>query len=286
MSLKTAVLVKQVPDTTAVTDKAMKSDGTLNRAALPAVFNPEDLNALEMALEVRERFGGMVTVMTMGPPGAAEILRDCLYRGADRVVLITDRKFAGADTLATSYVLCKAVEKIGPVDLVFCGRQAIDGNTAQVGPQLAEKLAVNQITYVETIEDVSGGKITAWRGFEAGRERVRAALPVLVTVPDGANIPGPPSAKKIMKYRKARSEKELTDADAPGRLRARGLLIETLGAEDLDVDPAACGLSGSPTRVKKIESVVLKGKDFKKIAPTDAGIRELLQELIEDYTFD
>src|SRR5512143_223723 len=121
------VLVKQVPDTRRVTGEVMTKDGTMNRAALPAIFNPEDLNALEMALQVRERYGGQVTVVTMGPPQAAEVLREALYRGADKVVLLTDRKFAGADTLATSYALQRAVEKLGRFDLIFCGRQAIDG---------------------------------------------------------------------------------------------------------------------------------------------------------------
>jgi hypothetical protein len=148
--IHSAVLVKQVPDTHNITGEVMTKDGTMNRGALPAIFNPEDLNALEMALEIKERTGGTVTVITMGPPKAANILRDCLFRGADRVILLTDRKFAGADTLATSYVLQCAVQKAGPFDLVLCGRQAIDGDTAQVGPQTAEKLGIPQITYAET----------------------------------------------------------------------------------------------------------------------------------------
>ncbi|MCP4716296.1 MAG: electron transfer flavoprotein subunit beta/FixA family protein, partial [Deltaproteobacteria bacterium] len=154
MSLSIVVLIKQVPDTTAVTSKAMKADGTLNRAALPAVFNPEDLNALEMALQIRDNYGGSVWALSMGPPKAADILREALFRGVDRAVLITDRAFAAADTLATSYVLARAVQKIDAVDLVLCGRQAIDGNTAQVGPQLADKLGINQLTYVEKIEEI------------------------------------------------------------------------------------------------------------------------------------
>src|SRR5512137_1951046 len=155
------VLVKQVPDTRHVTGEVMTKDGTMNRGALPAVFNPEDLNALEMALQVRERYGGHVTVVTMGPSQAAEVLREALYRGADRVVLLTDKKFAGADTLATSYALKCAIQKVGNYDLVFCGRQAIDGDTAQVGPQVAEKLGLPQITYAEAILRIAEGEVVA-----------------------------------------------------------------------------------------------------------------------------
>src|SRR5512136_3005145 len=159
MPYHSVVLVKQVPDTAHISGRAMKEDGTVNRAALPAVFNPEDLNALEMALQVRDQYGGRVTVLTMGPPRAAEILREALFRGADRVVLLTDRRTAGSDTQATSYVLACAVQKIGDCDLVFCGRQAIDGDTAQVGPQVAEKLGFPQITYAEAIQSLDGGQI-------------------------------------------------------------------------------------------------------------------------------
>src|SRR5664279_1884897 len=140
------VLAKQVPDTHNVTGDVMTKDGTMNRGALPAIFNPEDLNALEMALQIKERHGGTVTVITMGPPKAANILREALFRGADKVILLTDRKFAGADTLATSYALQCTIKKAGTFDLIFCGRQAIDGDTAQVGPQTAEKLGIPQIT--------------------------------------------------------------------------------------------------------------------------------------------
>src|SRR5512137_1579299 len=152
MPYHSVVLVKQVPDTANISGKVMKDDGTVNRAALPTIFNPDDLSALEMALQVKDRHGGRVTVLTMGPPQASDVLRDALYRGADRVILLTDRKAAGSDTLATSYLLKCAVDHVGDFDLVFCGRQAIDGDTAQVGPQLAEKLGLPQITYAEAIE--------------------------------------------------------------------------------------------------------------------------------------
>ncbi len=286
MKYSIIVLAKQVPDTTAVTARAMKKDGTLNRTALPAVFNPEDLNALEMALQIKERFGASICTITMGPPSAAEILRQALYRGVDRVVLVTDRRFAASDTLATSAVLSRAIQQIGTFDLVLCGRQAIDGNTAQVGPQVAEKLDINQLTYVEKIEQLHSEKISVWRDVERGKELAAAKLPVLLTVTDRANLPRPPSAKKIMHYKKARAKSELTDGGTGAHRAAKGLLVEEWDADSLGIDPAVCGLSGSPTRVKKIESVIRKGKTFKKIAPTDEGINELLQELIQEYSFD
>lgn len=280
MALNVIVLIKQVPDTTAVSSKAMKEDGTLNRAALPAVFNPEDLNALEMALEIKERHGGSVCALTMGPPAAAEIVREALYRGADRAILLTDRCFAASDTLATSYVLAQAVKTIGSYDIILCGRQAIDGNTAQVGPQVAEKLGINQLTYVEHIDRIADGKIAAWREIEEGKELAETKLPVLLTVIATANIPRPPSVKKIMSYKNAKAPSE------PRQDSEQGSLIEEWNAESIGVDPSLCGLSGSPTRVKKIQNVVLKGKEFKKIEPTSDGIKQLLQELIADYTFD
>jgi len=281
---KIVVLVKQVPDTAAVSSKAMNDDGTLNRAALPAVFNPEDMNALEMALELKDRYGATVSVITMGPPAAAEVLRQALYRGADRAVLLTDRRFAASDTLATSYILSLAIEKTGGFDIVICGRQAIDGNTAQTGPQVAEKLGINQLTYADKIVDINDGKISLWRIIEQGRELVQAQLPVLLTVPESANSPRPASVKKIMKYKKARAESELKK-EGEDRVINRGI-IQQWDASDLGVSLDRCGVAGSPTRVKKIEKVVLKGLGFKKIEPTDEAVKQLLQDFIEDYVFD
>lgn len=150
--MRIVVLAKQVPDTRNVGKDAMKEDGTVNRAILPAIFNPEDLNALEMALGIKEQFPGTtIQVLTMGPPRAAELIREALYRGADGGILLSDKAFAGADTLATSYALSKAIQKMGQVDLIIGGRQAIDGDTAQVGPQVAEKLNLYQVTYAEEI---------------------------------------------------------------------------------------------------------------------------------------
>ena len=208
--LRIVVLVKQVPDTANVTGEAMKEDGTVNRAALPAVFNPEDLNALEEALKLKDRRGARVSVVTMGPPAAVQVLRESLYRGADEVVLLTDKAFAGADTLATSYALSLAVRKLGGADLVLCGRQAIDGDTAQVGPQTAEKLGYPQITCVSRIDELEPageagpGSVTATRSIEGGFETLSSTLPCLLTVTGEANEPRPPSVKLVMTYKEHR----------------------------------------------------------------------------------
>ncbi len=209
VSYNSIVLVKQVPDTANVTADAMKDDGTVNRAALPTIFNPEDLHALEAALKVKDRFGGTVTVVSMGPPKAADVLRDCLFRGADRAILVTDRRAAASDTLATSYILSQAVKTVGNYDFVFCGRQAIDGDTAQVGPQCAEKLGIPQITYLEDIVDVQGNKATLRRNIGNGYETVRVVLPVLVTVIETANEPRPWSVLRMMKNKKKQVESEI-----------------------------------------------------------------------------
>ena len=287
MAYDCVVLVKQVPDTKAVTAKAMTDDGTVNRAALPAIFNPEDLNALEMALQIKESQGGTVTVITMGLPKACEVLRESLYRGADRVILVTDRRAAASDTLATSYILSCAVKKLSRYDIVLCGRQAIDGDTAQVGPQLAQKLDIPQITYTEEIIQLQNNTITAQRNIGAGWEKVQATLPVLLTVTESANDPRPSGARRIMKYKKARSEIELAKSDGTQNiepLQKKGLLIEQWNLDDLGADLKWCGRDGSPTKVHRIQSVVLTAGDHKNVEPNDEGIRKLVQELIEEYT--
>ena len=296
MGLTFFVCAKQVPDTQNITGDAMKEDGTVNRAALPAIFNPEDLNALELALELREQYGGKVVVCTMGPPAAAHILRHALYMGADETILVTDRAFAGADTLATSYTLSCAVRKYGDVDIVLCGHQAIDGDTAQVGPQLAEKLNLPQITFVEEVLDLADGKITARALIEGGYEVVTAPTPLLLTVVGTANTPRPAGAKRLMQYKKAVTRSELIArhggrdyedanllAGEEERLHKRGLWIHEWHADDLDADPERIGLAGSPTKVKKIESVVLTGHEFKEIPATQEGINELVHELIGEH---
>jgi electron transfer flavoprotein beta subunit len=296
MAYHSIVLAKQVPDTTEVSAKAMKKDGTLNRSALPTIFNKDDLHALEMALRVKELYGGSVTVITMGPPMASEILREALYRGADQAILLTDKRFAAADTLATSYTLSAAIKKTGQWDLIFCGREASDGNTAQVGPQIAEKLGIPQITYVEKICCLQDGLIEVQHFTDSGYERVRTTLPLLLTVMPDCNEPRPPASKRLMRFKKARSPAEVKNsmrgesnaaaAEASCQhLQERGLLITEWNAQDLDIAPEQTGRLGSPTWVKKIERVVLTSTQHKTYPPTDEGVRQLMQELIEDHTF-
>jgi electron transfer flavoprotein beta subunit len=292
--IHSVVLVKQVPDTHNVTGDVMTKDGTMNRGALPAIFNPEDLNALEMALDIKERTGGTVTVITMGPPKAANILRDCLFRGADKVVLLTDRKFAGADTLATSYVLQRAVRKLGAFDLVLCGRQAIDGDTAQVGPQTAEKLGIPQITYAETIVEITSTHITAERALDSGSEIVRCTLPVLLTVVGSANTPRPASVRRQMERKLAAVPSEYaairarwpdfeSDEALDAYLTARDLKIPVWTAEDIGATEGSIGLAGSPTQVHKINFVVLESTENKTISPTAEGIKAMIAELVHEY---
>jgi electron transfer flavoprotein beta subunit len=291
---RSVVLVKQVPDTHNISGNVMTKDGTMNRGALPAIFNPEDLNALEMALQVRDQHGGTVTVITMGPPKAADILRDCLYRGADRVLLLTDRAFAAADTLATSYALKCAVEKSGAFDLLFCGRQAIDGDTAQVGPQVAEKLGIPQITYAESILELKGREITVQRTLDLGTEIVRCTLPCLLTVVASANTPRPPSARKRIEYKLAATALELhallekwpefkSEAGLQKHLTERDQVIPIWTAGDIGADADKIGLAGSPTQVHKINFVVLESTASKDIAPTREGIAAMIEELVQEY---
>jgi len=294
MAYNCVVLIKQVPDTANITGQAMREDGTVNRAALPAIFNPEDRNALEMALQVTEQHGGQVTVLTMGPPRAAEVLREALYRGADRVILLSDRKFAGSDTLATSYALKCAIEQIGDFDLVFCGRQAIDGDTAQVGPQVAEKLGLPQITYAESIQALQGSEIVVQRAFPLGSETVKCTLPCLLTVVGSANQPRPPSARLMMACKLAATPLEYpallerwpefeTEEALDAYLARRDQRIPVWSTADVSADESKLGLSGSPTKVLKIESVVLETSESKEIPPTPEGVTALMQELVEDY---
>lgn len=289
MKFNIVVLVKQVPDTKNVTGQAMKEDGTVNRAALPAIFNPEDMNALEAALTVKEQNpGSKVTVLTMGPPGAIQVLKESLYRGADDVALISDKRFAAADTLATSYALrCAIVNKVKDYDLVFCGRQAIDGDTAQVGPQTAEKLAVNQITCVSEIEKLTEKDITCRRSIEGGYEIVRCKLPVLCTFTDENFKPRPASAKLVMAHKNAALDFEDKYDESyieSARSLGKTVKIDLWNVESIGADPQACGLSGSPTKVKKIDSVVLKGASVKQVPNTDEGVGGMIHELIVDHT--
>ncbi len=286
MGLQMIVTVKQVPDTHNVSGDAMKPDGTVNRNALPAIFNPEDLNALEEALKIKETLGGTITVISMGPPNAADVLKECLYRGADDVILVSDRKFAGADTLATSYALKCAIEKVGKYDLIFCGRQAIDGDTAQVGPQIAEKLDINQLTCITEITEVNEKSITVKRAVENGYEILRSRFPVLLTVTGEANEPRSPSTKLVMTYKNIASEhadesydETYLESDDNNTVT----YIKEWNVDSIQADPELCGLSGSPTKVKKIQNVVLTAGDVKEIPNTQEGVNELVHELIEEH---
>ncbi len=287
-TLKIVVLAKQVPDTRAVGKDAMKEDGTVNRAALPAIFNPEDLNALEQALYLKDLVeDATVTVVTMGPPRAADVIRESMFRGADGGVLITDRKFAGADTLATSYTLAAAMRKLG-ADVIVAGRQAIDGDTAQVGPQVAEKLGLPQVTYCENIEKCDGKSIVIKRRLEGGVETVECPLPMVMTVNASAAECRPQHAKRVLKFKHAKTVSEVQELAEDYYLSLRNdrcyLNIQQWGVVDLEVDENELGLKGSPTKVKKIENIVFTAKESKSLTAEDSQVEEMIKELIASHT--
>ncbi len=285
--LKIIVLAKQVPDTRNIGKDAMKEDGTVNRAALPAIFNPEDLNALEQALRLKDQFPGTeITMLTMGPGRANEILREGIYRGADGGILLTDRAFAGADTLATSYALSCAIRRIKDFDVIICGRQAIDGDTAQVGPQVAEKLNIPQITYAEEIVAADDKKIRVKRRLERGVETVECQYPVLVTVNGSAAPCRPRNAKRLIKYKKATGKSERANNEALEKLVAAKpyLDINEWTVNDIECDVNQLGLAGSPTKVKQIENIVFQAKEAKVLGNSDAEIDDLMKELIANHT--
>lgn len=285
---KIIVLAKQVPDTRNVGKDAMKADGTVNRAALPAIFNPEDLNALEIALKIKDQIAGSsVTILTMGPGRAADIIREGFFRGADDGILLSDRAFAGSDTLATSYALAQAIRKMGKFDLIIAGRQAIDGDTAQVGPQVAEKLGLPQVTYVEEILEITPEKLTTRRRLEHGVETVTAPMPLLITVNGTAPECRVRNARLLMKFKHAKTVTEIQSAneDYLHLYSDRPYLIITeWSVTDIEADPVQLGLSGSPTKVKKVDNVVLQAKDSRIIPSTDEGIEEIMVELISAHT--
>ena len=288
MSLKIVVLAKQVPDTRNVGKDAMTPEGTVNRAALPAIFNPEDLNALEQALRLKDLHpGSTVQVLTMGPLRATDVIREGLFRGADGGYLLTDRAFAGADTLATSYALSMAIRKIGVPDIVIGGRQAIDGDTAQVGPQVAQKLGLDQVTYVTSIDEVKDKEITLTRHIDGGVERVKAPLPILLTVNGDAAPCRPRNAKLVMKYKRASAPMERPKEGLPYAEeyeRKPYLNVTQWGATDVDADLEQCGLSGSPTKVKAVRNIVFKAKEGKRLTGKDADVETLVKELLENNT--
>lgn len=287
MSLNIIVLAKQVPDTRNVGKDAMKADGTINRAALPAIFNPEDLNALEQALRLKDLYpGSKVTILTMGPARAAEIIREGMFRGADGGIVLSDRAFAGSDTLATSYALSAAVRKIGKYDIIIGGRQAIDGDTAQVGPQIAEKLGIPQITYAEDIISADNGEVVVKRRIESGVETVKGKLPLVVTVNGSAPECRPRNAKAVQKYKYAAVPSEVATDDAKKDFIGKRPYLEIgeWSAATVDADLAQCGLAGSPTKVKSIENVVFTAKEARRIENNDEELEALIVDLIANHT--
>lgn len=289
MALKIIVLAKQVPDTRNVGPDAMTPEGTVNRAALPAVFNPEDLNALEQALRLKEQFpGSTISVVTMGLPKSAEVIRESLYRGADAGYVVTDRCLGGADTLATSYTISQAIKKIGDYDIILGGRQAIDGDTAQVGPQIAEKLGLTQVTYAEEILslDEAARKIVIKRHIDGGVETVEAPLPLVVTVNGSAAPCRPRNAKRVMKYKNATApaERPADQAEAIAALVSKKpyLNITQWGAADIDADLKQVGKAGSPTNVKAVKNIVFKAKESQTLSASDADVEGLIVELLNE----
>ena len=288
-ALKIVVLAKQVPDTRNVGKDAMTPEGTVNRAALPAIFNPEDLNALEQALRLKEQNpGSTVGLLTMGPPRAGEIIRQGLFRGADTGWLLTDRLFAGADTLATSYALATAIKKIGDVDIVIGGHQAIDGDTAQVGPQVAQKLGLNQVTYAEEILKIENNIATIRRHIDGGVETVEVPLPCVITVNGSAAPCRPCNAKLVMKYKYAMCPLEVDVNTEAGRRNSElsaerpYLKLNQWSVADVDGDPEQCGLSGSPTKVKTVQNIVFQAKESKTLTASDADVEGLIKELLDE----
>jgi electron transfer flavoprotein beta subunit len=295
------VCVKQVPFTKTTTNGVITPFGTVDRARFPAVVNPGDLHALEMALSIRDEHGGTVTAITMGSPRSCGALREALYLGADRAILVTDPRAAGSDTLATAYVLSEAIRKLKP-DVVFCGHQSIEGETSHVGPQIAQRIGFTPLTMVNQAVTIEGRTIFARRDTGSGWELVSADLPVLATIVDGANSPRPPAVKRMMKFKKARSRPEIEEAVArerPGAsasdvneevvrrcsaLETKDLLIRTWNLDDIGVDPVRCGFRGSPTKVHRVQNFVVREGAHRNFENSDMGISALVAELINDHT--
>ncbi|WP_425446318.1 electron transfer flavoprotein subunit beta [Dethiothermospora halolimnae] len=254
------VCVKQVPDTNEV--KIDPKKGTLIREGVPSIINPDDMNALEGALSIKDKHDDTkVTVLSMGPPQAKTALREALAMGADEAILLSDRAFAGADTWATSITLAGAIKKIGDFDIIFCGRQAIDGDTAQVGPQIAEHLDIPQITYVEDLE-IKDGKIKANRALEDGHFIIESQMPILLTAIKELNEPRYPSIKGIYK---AHNDME----------------VKVWTVDDIVVDRGEIGLNGSPTQVKKSFTPATKGSGEMLEGSVKDTVRDLVVRLKE-----
>jgi electron transfer flavoprotein beta subunit len=239
--LETFVLIKQVPDPNSNT--GVNSDGTIDRAKAKRMLNPFDRYALEAALQTKRQHGARVTAITMGPPPAIEVLYEAIAHGVDRGILITDRRLAASDTLATAYTLAQTVRYAGQPDILFCGLQTTDGDTAQVGPQLAERLGIPQVTYCEAFE-IQEGILVARRAIEGGSQTVRVPLPVLVTVANTARRLAYPTLRGMQRVQRLMRDEA-----------ARAEVIQILSLDDIGADPDRCGLKGSPTIVAATEKV-------------------------------
>jgi electron transfer flavoprotein beta subunit len=250
------VCIKQVPDTAEV--KINPETGTLVREGVPSIINPFDMHAIEAGIQIKEKAGGKVTVMTMGPPQAESALRDAIAMGADDGILLSDRVFAGSDTWATSFTLSKAIGKLG-ADIIICGKQAIDGDTAQVGPETAEFLNIPHISYVRKIEEVTQNSIKVQRLMDEGYDIVESSFPVLLTAVKELNEPRIPSLK--------------------GKMAAKKAVIQKWGASDIMADQNDLGLKGSPTQVKNIFTP--EARSGRKIleGDTEEQVDALIQEL-------
>jgi len=254
--LRIIVCIKQVPDTAEV--RINPETNTLIREGVPSIINPYDMHAIEAGLEIRDKMGGKVTVLTMGPPQAEDALREVISMGADEAVLLTDRAFAGSDTLVTSYTLAKAVKKLG-ADIIFCGKQAIDGDTAQVGPELAEFLNIPHIAYVRKIEDIKNSSIKVQRLMDDGYDIVESSLPVLLTVVKELNEPRLPSLK--------------------GKIAAKKAEIKRMAPVDIGANEEELGLKGSPTQVKKIFAPEARSGRMMLKGTTEEQVNALVKEL-------
>lgn len=254
--MRIVVCIKQVPDTSEV--KINPETGTLIREGVPSIINPFDMHAIEAGLQIKERVGGKVTVITMGPPQAETALREALSMGADDAILLSDKAFAGSDTWATSYTLSKAIEKIG-ADIIICGKQAIDGDTAQVGPETAEFLDIPHISYVKKIEDISENSIRVYRMMDEGYDVVESSLPVLLTVVKELNEPRLPSLK--------------------GKMAAKKAEIKKWSHSDIMADEDSIGLKGSPTQVKNIFTPEARAERKIFEGTPEEQVEALIQEL-------
>ena len=253
--VKLLVCMKQVPDTQKVRIDPEK--GTLIRKGVPSITNPFDESALELALEIREKVGGTITVLTMGIPESECILRDALTLGADCCYLLTHRYFAGSDTLATSYILSRAIKKIGSFDLILFGKQAIDGDTAQVGPEVSGYLGLPVVTFVDDVRSLDDSKVVVERTTDYGREIVEVSLPTALTV--------------------VKAEKRLRVPTLSGVMRSFDLPLVRLGFEEIDAERNSCGLDGSPTRVKRVFSP----KKHSRVRILEGGVEEIAKKFLE-----